>query len=188
MCVLFNILHLRAFRSLPCLSVLSLMFLNACINHNDPGLLSGVPFVEPPGISAYVFINTACPVCLKYQGVFKQYATADPPVYFVFPGRQDSAAIGDYATYDSLQADRIVLDPAYRLCRRLKAEITPQVVLLSGGRIVYSGLLDNRFPDIGSERPAATVNYLNNALISLQKNGSVPIKYTRPVGCFIEPR
>lgn len=148
---------------------------------------SGAGFEADTALSAYIFINTECPVCNKYRGSFRQIRTGRAKLYFVFPGAQPLQDIRAFLAYDSLSSDRAILDTDYAFSKKLKAVITPQAVVLKGGLIRYSGLIDGRFPDIGSERRGGYEKYLENALISLQNNVAPRIPYTQAVGCFIEP-
>ncbi|MDP2176509.1 MAG: redoxin domain-containing protein [Bacteroidota bacterium] len=146
-------------------------------------------FVWTNGIHVFYFLNTECPICQKYQGQFKKALDSfeNINVYYVFCGQQNLTEIEQFAQYDSIPYHQILLDKNYELAKTLKATVTPQVIVSMQTKILYSGKIDNRFETLGSYSQNPTINYLNNALISLRKNETIQEPYIQPVGCFIEP-
>jgi hypothetical protein len=55
----------------------------------------------------------------------------------------------------------------------------------AGGRVVYRGRIDDRYVDLGLERPAATTHDLADALAAVVAGKPVPHPNTQAVGCFI---
>jgi hypothetical protein len=163
---------------------------SSCQSPVDFTTLSGEKKVLDDSVAVLIFLNTDCPICAKYQGEFKNLNKQHPatPIYYVFCGQQEKKDILDFCSYDSIPASRVVRDTSCRLAKRLGAGITPQAVILKQGKTVYTGRIDDRFANIGSSRPKASINYINNALISLSGNGTVQIAHTEAVGCFIECR
>lgn len=83
----------------------------------------------------------------------------------------------------------IVLDPEATLARFLDATVTPEAFVVSPeGKSVYRGAIDNGAPELGQHRTVITEHYLLDALDSFIKTGSVPVRSTKAVGCFIERR
>jgi hypothetical protein len=80
-----------------------------------------------------------------------------------------------------------LLDPAATLARFFDATVTPEAFVVSpNGTPVYRGAIDNGTPELGQHRTVITEHYLLDALNSFITNGSVPVRSTKPVGCFIE--
>lgn len=138
------------------------------------------------GAKVFIFLSTDCPICQKYQGSLKQYNKDS--VFVVFPGATDTNAVKAFANYDSIHYNQVIIDSDYRLTNMLGAKTTPQAIVTFNGRVKYKGLIDDRFMALGSARQFAHVNYIRNALISLQQNHADSIAHTEPVGCLIEPR
>jgi len=136
----------------------------------------------------YFFLNAECPICLKYQGSFKeinkQYADSFN-IYFVFPGELERKIAIAFCAYDSINKNMIILDNNFSKTRFAKAVITPQAVIVKNNKILYSGKIDDRFMALGSEKKSS-INYVKNALNSLLKNEPIAIKETEPIGCLIE--
>ena len=58
-------------------------------------------------------------------------------------------------------------------------------LVLSHGRIVYRGRIDDRYVDLGLERPAPTKHDLADALAAVVDGKPVQQATTQAVGCFI---
>jgi hypothetical protein len=76
-------------------------------------------------------------------------------------------------------------DPAHALVKFTKATVTPEAVVVAGGRVVYRGRIDDRYVELGLERPAPTQHDLADALAAVVTGKRVPRATTQAVGCFI---
>jgi protein-disulfide isomerase len=159
----------------------------ACNKTPSFQILSGDKIALNSEICVFVFLNTECPICQKYQGTFKSMALDSAQVYYVFPGLQSKEMIKEMCDFDSISFNRVILDSDYRLTKQLKANTTPEAIIRKDNKTYYSGLIDDRFTSIGTSKSSASINYIENALNSLHKNEAIKIPYTKAVGCFIEP-
>jgi hypothetical protein len=158
--------------------------------------LSGAPLdalQAPAGTTAIVFLftSTDCPVSNRYAPEVRRIAEtfASKGVVFrlvyPYPG-DDAAAIREHMTaysYDGV-ADA-VRDTKLALVKFVGATITPEVAVVVAGRIVYRGRIDDRYVDLGRERPAPTRRDLFDALTAVVAGKPVPHATTQAVGCFI---
>jgi hypothetical protein len=158
--------------------------------------LTGAPIdalQAPAGTKAIVFLftSTDCPISNRYapevQRVVAEFAAKGVVFNLVYPNPADEAkAIHEHMTAFSyagvMQALR---DPAHALVRFTKATVTPEAVVVAGGRVVYRGRIDDRYVDLGLERPAPTQHDLADALAAVVSGKRVPKATTRAVGCFI---
>lgn len=138
----------------------------------------------------YVFLSTECPISQQYarrvSALHRQYATE---VRFValFPSKTDSPRLirqfrNDYGLTIGGKPD---LNAA--MARQLRAQVTPEVVLLDGsGRTRYQGAIDDWYVALGKHRSAATQHYLRDALDALLAGKDAPVRQTQAVGCLIE--
>lgn len=172
------------------LILLVLAFISACQekskNITCVNLKGNICHIDS-SLTVLYFLNTECPICQKYLGTFKQMNHPKAQVYYVFSGVQNKEAIHEMCAYDSISNAAVLLDEKYLLAKAFKAEITPEVIILKHMKTVYKGMIDDRFLSIGTSKSKSSVNYVENALISLNKNEAVKIPYTKAVGCFIEP-
>lgn len=152
-------------------------------------LLNGSIYQASDDIEVYFFLNTECPICLKYQGEYQNFTKPFKKIktYYVFFGSDTKENVLEFSKYDSLPLSQVIWDQNYVLYHYLKPEITPQVIILKNKKEVYSGKLDDRFESLGSFKPESVVNYIKNTLVLLLNNEEIKISNTEPVGCFIEP-
>ena len=146
----------------------------------------------PPGTKAivYIFTSTECPVSNRYAPEIRRIADrfGERGVLFrlVYPSRfETDAAVRDHQAafgYEKLEAVR---DSSLALVRFTGATITPEAVVIVGGKVAYRGRIDDRFVDLGVERPAATVHDLADALTAVFDGRPVPRPTTQAVGCYI---
>ena len=147
----------------------------------------------PAGTRAIVFLftSTDCPVSNRYAPELRRIAEAfeSKGVVFrlVYPTPSESAnAIREHmAAYGYSGVFDAVRDPRQSLVKYIGATITPEAAVVVGGRVVYRGRIDDRFVDLGRERPAPTERDLFEALTAIVNGKPAPHATTQAVGCFI---
>ena len=158
--------------------------------------LSGAPvdaLQAPDGTKAVVFIftSTDCPISNRYAPEVRRIADAfgSKGVVFrlVYPSPSESApAIREHlAAYSLAGIGEAVRDPKLALVRFAGVDVTPEVAVVVGGRVVYRGRIDDRYVELGRERPAATQRDLFDALSAILAGKPVAHATTKAVGCFI---
>lgn len=159
-----------------------------CTNQPKVYLFDGSEFRMDDDLNVFIFLSPECPICQKYQGSWKSDFRNVDNVYYVFPGKFEDSLIKNYIDYDSIPKSNVIIDSDFVLCKKIGAKVTPQAIVMQGGKIQYHGLIDDRFMELGSSKPAASVNFVLNALNSLKNNEKVIVNHTEAVGCLIEPR
>lgn len=162
--------------------------------------LDGHPIerIAPAGAKAVVlfFAASDCPISNRYipemKRLEREYARQGVHFLWVYPNPGDTAAVvRRHDEQFDVHADT-VLDTEQRLTRMAHATITPQVAVFiataEGLREVYRGRIDDRYLELGRERPAATRHDLELAIRAVLANGSVPKPGGPAVGCSIVPR
>jgi hypothetical protein len=177
----FNLLYVFMF-----LFVISALTHQSCTQGNSIKLLSGETFQWDSSTTVFIVLSTECPICQKYQGNFKGISYQGTKLYYVFPGNQNLSEVIAYANYDSLKNSSVVLDLDYELCKTLGADVTPQALIFKDKKLKYKGAIDDRFQELGASKRSSSINYVENALISLKNNDSKFQAETKSVGCFIE--
>lgn len=151
------------------------------------------PLTAPAGVKATVFIFTAtdCPISNRYAPEVRRLATAYAPqgVLFriVYPSPAETAeGIREHLTAFGYEgATEALRDPKLALVKFVGATITPEAAVVVGGKVVYRGRIDDRYVDLGLERPAATTHDLGDALAAVVAGRPVPHPTTQAVGCYI---
>lgn len=138
-----------------------------------------------------VFIGLDCPISQKYIAKVNDiYRThRDQPSlewHFIVPGPIAKKRIKnfqkEYGVTFPIEPDNNKL----RKTKHFNATVTPEVVILRDGKILYKGAIDNWFYELGSYRSQPTEHYLVDAIESILKNQEPSIKETEAIGCFIQ--
>jgi hypothetical protein len=158
--------------------------------------LSGAPIDAlhaPAGTKAIVFIftSTDCPISNRYapevRRIAEAFASKGVVFRIVYPNpSEDAKAIGEHmAAYSYVGIADAVRDPKLALVKFTGATVTPEAVVVAGGKVVYRGRIDDRYVDLGRERPAPTRRDLFEALTAIVTGKAVAQATTQAVGCFI---
>src|SRR5258708_18049789 len=75
-------------------------------------------------------------------------------------------------------------DPKHSLVKYAGATITPEAAVLAGGRLVYRGRIDDRYVELGVERPTPTRHDLADALAAVIARAPIAQAKTQAVRCF----
>jgi len=140
--------------------------------------------------SVLIFISADCPVSNRYapeiQRLYKEFAPKGVRFTLVYPNLIDDTGATERHTKDYGLPSIVERDPAHTLVKKAHATVTPEAVVFdSKDRIVYRGRIDDRFVELGRERPAATKHDLQNALNAVLAGRRVNPAKTQAVGCFI---
>ncbi|MBI3403754.1 MAG: hypothetical protein HY048_20265 [Acidobacteria bacterium] len=151
------------------------------------------PLAAPAGIKAIVFLftSTDCPISNRYAPEVRRLATTFGPkgVTFrlVYPNpAETAAAIREHMTaFAYAGVAQAFRDPTLDLVKFAGATITPEAAVVAAGRVVYRGRIDDRYVDLGLERPAATTHDLGDAIEAILTGQPVRHPTTQAVGCYI---
>ena len=151
------------------------------------------PFDAPRGTRAIVFVftSTDCPISNRYAPEIRRLATrfaADGVIFRLIysnPSDQPGAIREHLTAFAYGGVVQAFHDPEQTLARFAGATVTPETAVYTGRRLVYRGRIDDRYVDLGHERPAATVHDLADALTAVMSGQPVPHPATQAVGCFI---
>lgn len=141
-------------------------------------------------MTVLIFVSADCPVSNRYAPeitrLYDEFTPRGVRFRLVYPNPiDDEAAIARHRVAFRLPevAER---DRHHVLVNAAGATITPEAVLFDAhARVVYRGRIDDRFVELGRERPAATRHDLRNALIALGAGKPISPSQTQAVGCFI---
>ena len=141
-------------------------------------------------MTVLIFVSVDCPVSNRYAPEIKrlhdEFTARGLRFRLVYPNPlDDEAAISRHLQefgYPPI-AER---DRDHRLVKLAGASVTPEAAVFDARqRLVYRGRIDNRFVELGRERPAATEHDLRNALTAALAGKPATLTRTQAVGCFI---
>jgi len=162
--------------------------------------LNGQPVTRlvAPGTEAIVlfFVASDCPISNRYipemQHLENKFAAQPVVFWFVYPnvGETPDAVRQHEAVYGAEK--HILLDLHHQLVALTHTKVTPESAVLvpeRGGtealRTVYHGRIDDRYVQIGQERPRATQHDLERAIADVLQHRSVRQPDGPAVGCGI---
>ncbi len=160
--------------------------------------LQGKPIGElaAPKTQAVVlfFLATDCPISNRYvpeiQRLEKEFSGRGVVFWLVYPNATETVeGVVRHETGFGLSGATLVR-PTERLMALATATVTPEAVVTvappeAGLKRVYVGRIDDRYLDIGKERPQATRHDLEVAIDAVLGGRSVPAPGGPPVGCGI---
>ena len=138
-----------------------------------------------------IFVSTDCPISNRYapeiQRLYKEFAPRGVRLELVYPNpADDDVKVKRHLAEFGYPPTIGVRDPEHVLVKSVRATITPEAVLLAGDkRVLYRGRIDDRFAELGVERPAPTTHDLRDALAAALAGKPVTPPTTQAVGCFI---
>jgi thiol-disulfide isomerase/thioredoxin len=149
-------------------------------------------FAQTDSLTVYVFLSEECPVCqnqtMPLRELYKEFKTKKVGFVGVFsnPSSADSTILYFRTAYNLPFS--AVFDKNQQIAKRLNAQITPEVVVINHAEndaIVYSGAVDNAYPELGKRRTIVTQHFLRDALEALLKDSKDYLSTTKAVGCYI---
>jgi hypothetical protein len=154
--------------------------------------------LSTPGTEAIVlfFVASDCPISNGYLPEMRRIEstfTAQHVVFwYVYPnvGETSGAVRRHEAAYGAER--HILLDPDHKLVAITRAKVTPESAVLVPEhtgvetlRTVYHGRIDDRYVEIGRERPSATQHDLERAIVDVLQRRFVQPPDGSAVGCGI---
>ena len=141
------------------------------------------------GLTVLVFLKTDCPISNRYVPELKDLADelADDPVRMrlIYPN-DDAEAVVEHLLEFALDLPGY-LDSETRLATGAGLEVMPSAALLDPrGKVLYSGRIDDRWPDLGRPRPRPTSHDLRDAISAALAGREPEARFRQPVGCIIQ--
>ena len=151
------------------------------------------PFKAPAATTAIVFLftSTECPISNRYAPEVRRLAAKFAPHGVLFrlvypdPADRRDGILAHMTSFAYAGATEALRDPKHALVNFTGVTVTPEAAVYAGGRVVYHGRIDDRYVDLGLERPAPTVHDLDDALAAVLAGRSVEHPVTQAVGCYI---
>jgi Flp pilus assembly protein TadD len=140
--------------------------------------------------TAFIFTTTDCPVANRYapeiRRLFDIYSRQGIRFWLVYVNpRETPETIGAHTrTYALPMA--VLRDRGHALVGRLGVSVTPEVAIVDPrGTVIYRGRIDDRYTELGVDRPVATRREFEEALGATVAGKAITTPTTRAVGCFI---
>ena len=150
------------------------------------------PFRAPAGTTAIVFlyVSVECPISNRYapdiRRLHETFSARGLLFRIIYPNPVESPAMIRAHLKDYGLPPLALRDPKQELAQFTGATITPEAAVYDlQGRRLYLGRIDDRYVNLGLQRPAATEHDLEDALIETLAGRSVRHATAPAVGCYI---
>jgi Redoxin len=150
------------------------------------------PLQASPATKAVVlvFVSTECPYSNRSAPEIRRIHDAFEPrgvrFWLVYPNPADTSAIIRAHLSAFGYPDIALRDSHHDLVKLAGPTVTPEAAVFDAkGNLVYRGRIDDRFVELGRERPAPTKHDLEDALASTLAGKPVAPSSTQAFGCFI---
>jgi len=145
-----------------------------------------------PGVRFVVLVFAAsdCPISNRYvpeiARLNKEYSSQGVRFWWVFPNGEDTAPMVSQHIREFAIHEDVLLDRDQTLMKRAGVTVTPEAAVFTADlREVYHGRIDDRYLDIGQERPQPQHHDLEAAIAAALAGKPVPQPGGPPVGCSI---
>ncbi len=140
-------------------------------------------------LTVLVFTSHECPIANAMAPTLQELAdsfAAAPVRFFIVHVDPDLTAV-DAARHarDYALPGTVLLDPHHELARRLQIRRTPEAIVWQHRQVVYRGLIDDQWHDLGARAQAASRHYLRDAITAALAGEPVSVAATEPVGCLL---
>ena len=152
------------------------------------GLILSLLLAQADRPTVYVFTTTDCPISNRYAPEIKRLAEkfeGQAKFVLVYPVPSDSPELIREHKKKFAYAIESVRDTDLKLVKMTRVSITPEVAVMKGDQLLYRGRIDDRYVELGKERPAPTRHDLEDALTAVIAGKPVATKSTQAVGCIL---
>lgn len=141
-------------------------------------------------ISVYAFVAEECPISIFMAPSLKSVSdlyTGRVNFYLVFPfSTSTSQTAAAFKARNHLTQFTTRVDQDRRLTKKLKATVTPEVIIVGKDEtILYQGRINDAYAQPGKRKHIYTNNDLAVALENIVNGRAMPKPWKSPVGCYI---
>jgi protein-disulfide isomerase len=139
-------------------------------------------------LTVFVFTTADCPISNRYAPEIERLAAkygAGAKFVLVYPVAADTPRVISEHKKKFGYALEHLRDTDRKLLKLTGVTVTPEVAVMSGDRMLYRGRIDDRYVELGRERPKPTTHDLDDALNAAIEGKPIAVKETRAVGCIL---
>jgi len=143
-----------------------------------------------PVARVFIFVSNDCPIANRYapdlRRLHQVYTPRGVAVWLVHADPEETlASVRQHDREYNLNLP-VALDPDHSLAKLCHAEVTPSAaVFTADGQLVYRGRIDDRFVELGRERPEPSRRDLQEAIEAVLAKRPVPVPVTKAIGCYL---
>ena len=148
-----------------------------------------IKFYPVKKLQVVIFLSIDCPLSQKYTRTLNELSktfASNVSFYGVFP--DTTSSMNDYSQFQKKYEIpfELILDKNRKLTKALKAQITPECFMISEGKILYHGAIDDWVVGLGKTKAQPKIQYLQNAITDVLSGRNAGLDYKKPIGCYID--
>jgi hypothetical protein len=153
-------------------------------------LIDPLQAAPPSRATVLIFVSTECPYSNRsapeIQRVMAEFEPKGVRFWLVYPNPSDTPALIRAHLKAFAYRDVALRDPDHALVKLAGPTVTPEAAVFTGGGVLtYRGRIDDRFVELGRERPTATKHDLSDVLTATLAGPPVALRTTQAFGCII---
>ena len=151
-------------------------------------MLAIAPLGAAEPIRVLVFTTTDCPISNRYAPEIQRLSAkfGDKAKFIlVYPVPADTPEMIRAHHKRFGYSIEYLRDAGQQLVEQTGVTVTPEVAVMKGSTVLYRGRIDDRYVELGKERPRPTTHDLDNALAAAIAGRPIATKETRAVGCIL---
>jgi hypothetical protein len=152
------------------------------------GLILSLLLAQTDRLTVYVFTTTDCPIANRYAPEIQRLAAKYQQFarfVLVYPVPTDTPElISEHQKKFAYVLDS-VRDTDQKLVKMTGVTVSPEVAVMRGTQVLYRGRIDDRYIELGKERPNPTRRDLESALDLITTGRAAAVKQTRAIGCIL---
>jgi thiol-disulfide isomerase/thioredoxin len=152
------------------------------------GLILSLLVAQADRLTVYIFTTTDCPISNRYAPEIQRLAAkfGDKATFvLVYPVQSDTPELIGAHHRKFGYSIEYLRDTGQKLVKQTGVSVTPEVAVMRGSTVLYRGRIDDRYVELGRERPKPTTRDLEDALGAVIAGKPVATKETRAVGCIL---
>jgi thiol-disulfide isomerase/thioredoxin len=152
------------------------------------GLILSLLVAQADRPTVLVFTTTDCPISNRYAPEIQRLAAkfGDRAKFvLVYPVPGDSPELISAHHKKFGYSIDYLRDAGQKLVKQTGVTVTPEVAVMRGTTLLYRGRIDDRYVELGRERPKPTKRDLEDALDAIVAGRGVALRETRAVGCIL---
>ena len=152
------------------------------------GLILSLLLAQTDRLTVLVFTTTDCPISNRYAPEIQRLAAkfGDKTKFvLVYPVPSDSPDMIRTHHNKFGYSIEYIRDVGQTLVKQTGVTVTPEVAVMRGSLVLYRGRIDDRYVELGKERPKPTTHDLEDALTALVAGNPVAVRQTRAIGCIL---
>ena len=139
-------------------------------------------------LTVFIFTTSDCPISNRYAPEIQRLAAVygdKAKFVLVYPVSADTPPVITGHKKKFGYTLEHLRDAEQKLVKLTGVTVTPEAAVMKDNMLLYRGRIDDRYVELGRERPKPTTHDLEDALKAAIAGKPIAVKETRAVGCIL---